>query len=150
GNGSQHNNTQYPRSRLAFQHGTFAIRGAPPLGLVASSMQTLNPQFAAALRLKRVYAATIAMSGTRLAPSPWRLQGSVPLFAAVFPKNPSVISGTIGHRRAPFQITLVSIRSIIDAACDSITALLRARQCRPPARIYWTWCARPMMPIAIR
>jgi hypothetical protein len=114
-------------------------------------MQTLNPQFAAALRLKRVYAATIAMSGTRLAPSPWRLQGSAPLFRAVFPKIPSVISETIGHQRAPFQITLVSIRSIIDAACDSITAAFsRSTMSAAGARIYWTWWARPMMPIAIR
>jgi len=51
-------------------------------------MQTLNPQFAAALRLKRVYAATIAMGGTRLAPSPWRLQGSAALFRGDIPQNP--------------------------------------------------------------
>src|SRR5262249_14941632 len=54
GNGSQHNDAQQPRSGLAFQHGTLAVLGAPPLGSVASSMQTLDPQFAAALRLKRV------------------------------------------------------------------------------------------------
>jgi hypothetical protein len=105
GGRDQHNDAQQPRSRPEFRHGTLAVLGAPPFGLVISSMQTLVPQFAAASRLSDL-AATVAMGGPRVARSPWCLQGPGPAFCEPSFQILSVNSETISHQRTLFQITL--------------------------------------------
>jgi hypothetical protein len=106
----QHNDAQQPRSRPEFRHGTLTVLGAPPLGLVACSKQTLVPQFAAASRLSDFrrdrrdgrnpsgpFALVLARTGAA--------------FCERFFQILSVNSETIGHQQALFQITLQDLLS---------------------------------------